>query len=180
MLLQRLTVPSGIRSSLSSLSSLSFKASSASAFTRCSPYSTQPEATPKKVSDPLRILFCGSDVFSCYSLKALHAEHKANPGLIKSIDVMVRPGKAVGRGYKEIRQGTMSNTRSKLLQVRLTNSLFSAHTKSSRRTFPAHSHPRYLHWLVSTSNCRVRRRTNQPDRGSLLWSVCSSKDSRSG
>ncbi|CCC12397.1 unnamed protein product [Sordaria macrospora k-hell] len=109
MLLQRLTVLSGIRSSLSSLSSLSFKASSASAFTRCSPYSTQPEATPKKVSDPLRILFCGSDVFSCYSLKALHAEHKANPGLIKSIDVMVRTGKAVGRGYKEIRQVPIQN-----------------------------------------------------------------------
>ncbi|KAJ4388258.1 Methionyl-tRNA formyltransferase, partial [Neurospora sp. IMI 360204] len=99
MLLQRLAVPSGIRSSLSSLTR------KPSAFTRCS-YSTQPEA---KVSDPLRILFCGSDVFSCYSLKALHAEHKANPGLIKSIDVMVRPGKAVGRGYKEIRQVPIQN-----------------------------------------------------------------------
>ncbi|KAK1780875.1 formyl transferase, partial [Copromyces sp. CBS 386.78] len=104
MLLQRFTLPSGIRSSLSSLSSLSLKASSASAFTRCSPYSTQPPEPKAKVSDPLRILFCGSDLFSCYSLKALHAEHKANPGLIKSIDVMVRPGKATGRGYKEIRQ----------------------------------------------------------------------------
>ncbi|EGO60249.1 hypothetical protein NEUTE1DRAFT_119463 [Neurospora tetrasperma FGSC 2508] len=75
-----------------------------------------PDATPvhgtkpnNKVSDPLRILFCGSDVFSCYSLKALHAEHKANPGLIKSIDVMVRPGKAFGRGYKEIRQVPIQN-----------------------------------------------------------------------
>ncbi|EAA31723.2 Formyltransferase [Neurospora crassa] len=102
MLLQRLTISSGMRSSLSSFSR---RASSSSAFTRCS-YSTKPN---NKVSDPLRILFCGSDVFSCYSLKALHAEHKANPGLIKSIDVMVRPGKAFGRGYKEIRQVPIQN-----------------------------------------------------------------------
>ncbi|KAK3392147.1 Formyltransferase [Sordaria brevicollis] len=102
MLFQRLSIPSSLRSSISSLS---LKASS-STFTlspRCS-YSTS-SSQPKKISDPLRILFCGSDVFSCYSLKALHGELKSNPnGLIKSIDVMVRPGKAVGRGYKEIRQ----------------------------------------------------------------------------
>lgn len=62
-------------------------------------YSTAPE----KISGPLHILFCGSDDFSCASLKALHAEHVGNPDLIRSIDVVVRPGKPTGRGYKVIR-----------------------------------------------------------------------------
>jgi methionyl-tRNA formyltransferase len=51
----------------------------------------------------LHILFCGSDEFSCASLEALHAEHQQNPELIKSIDVVVRPGKPTGRGHKKIR-----------------------------------------------------------------------------
>ncbi|KAI8949075.1 formyl transferase [Xylaria longipes] len=59
--------------------------------------------TPKKISDPLHILFCGSDEFSCASLKALHDEHVQNPDLIRSIDVVVRPGKGTGRGYKVVR-----------------------------------------------------------------------------
>ncbi|KAJ2981473.1 hypothetical protein NUW58_g6678 [Xylaria curta] len=56
--------------------------------------------TPEKKSDPLHILFCGSDEFSCASLKALYNEHVQNPDLIRSIDVVVRPGKRTGRGYK--------------------------------------------------------------------------------
>ncbi|KAI1187384.1 formyl transferase [Nemania serpens] len=59
--------------------------------------------TPEKISDPLHILFCGSDDFSCASLKALHDEHVGNPDLVRSIDVVVRPGKPTGRGYKVIR-----------------------------------------------------------------------------
>ncbi|KAI0853172.1 Formyltransferase [Daldinia vernicosa] len=55
-----------------------------------------------KKSDPLRILFCGSDEFSCASLEALHEEHLRNPALIQSIDVVVRPGKRTGRGNKII------------------------------------------------------------------------------
>ncbi|POS84981.1 hypothetical protein EPUL_004644, partial [Erysiphe pulchra] len=55
-----------------------------------------------KVSEPLRILFCGSDEFSAASLKALQNEKKINPGLVKSIDVLCRPGKPVGRGMKKI------------------------------------------------------------------------------
>ncbi len=58
--------------------------------------------TKTKVSDPLRILFCGSDDFSGASLRALHDEHQNNPALIESIDVVVRPGKPTGRGYKVI------------------------------------------------------------------------------
>ncbi|KAI1750799.1 formyl transferase [Xylaria castorea] len=64
-------------------------------------YSTT--TTPRKISDPLHILFCGSDDFSCASLKALHDEHVQNPDLIRSIDVVVRPGKRTGRGYKIVR-----------------------------------------------------------------------------
>ncbi|EOO00337.1 putative methionyl-trna formyltransferase protein [Phaeoacremonium minimum UCRPA7] len=56
-----------------------------------------------KASDPLRILFCGSDDFSCHSLRSLHAEHVRNPSLISSIDVVARPGKPTGRGLRRIR-----------------------------------------------------------------------------
>ncbi|CAI4212271.1 unnamed protein product [Parascedosporium putredinis] len=55
-------------------------------------------------SDPLRILFCGSDEFSCASLRALDEERLSGSGLIQSIDVVVRPGKGTGRGYKTIRE----------------------------------------------------------------------------
>ncbi|KAI0421339.1 formyl transferase [Xylaria grammica] len=58
--------------------------------------------TPKEKSDPLHILFCGSDDFSCASLKALYDEHIQNPDLIRSIEVVVRPGKRVGRGHRTI------------------------------------------------------------------------------
>lgn len=61
--------------------------------------------TPQnKRSDPLRILFCGSDEFSAASLRALNAEHTGNPSLIQSIDVLVRPPKPTGRGYKVLRE----------------------------------------------------------------------------
>ncbi|KAF7543248.1 hypothetical protein G7Z17_g10893 [Cylindrodendrum hubeiense] len=55
-------------------------------------------------SDPLRILFCGSDEFSCISLKAVYEEKNQNKKLIESLDVMVLPPKRVGRGYKNIRE----------------------------------------------------------------------------
>lgn len=62
----------------------------------------------KKTSEPLRILFCGSDDFSIASLRALHQERKRNPILIASIDVLCRPGKPAGRNLKTIREGTFS------------------------------------------------------------------------
>jgi methionyl-tRNA formyltransferase len=61
-------------------------------------------ATRRKASDPLRILFCGSDEFSAASLSALQLEHARNPSLIQSIDVLVRPPKPTGRGYKVLRE----------------------------------------------------------------------------
>lgn len=57
-----------------------------------------------KTSDPLRILFCGSDEFSSASLTALAREHTRNPSLIRSIDVVVRPPKPTGRGYRVLRE----------------------------------------------------------------------------
>jgi hypothetical protein len=56
-------------------------------------------------SKPLRILFCGSDDFSCASLRALHAEHLRDTQSILSIDVLIRPGKRSGAGMKRIREG---------------------------------------------------------------------------
>ncbi|KAI8966608.1 Formyltransferase [Daldinia sp. FL1419] len=67
-----------------------------------------------KVSDPLRILFCGSDEFSCASLEALHEEHLRNPALIQSIDVVVRPGKPTGRGNKIIQHPPIRDLATKL------------------------------------------------------------------
>ena len=58
-----------------------------------------------KTSNPLRILFCGSDEFSIASLRAIHNEHLRNPKTIASIDVVHRPGKRTGRGLKLIREG---------------------------------------------------------------------------
>lgn len=59
----------------------------------------------RKASDPLRVLFCGSDAFSCESLRALHREHENNKKLIESLDVMVLPPRRTGRGFKEITEG---------------------------------------------------------------------------
>ncbi|KAI0134590.1 formyl transferase [Xylariales sp. AK1849] len=68
----------------------------------------------KDESDPLRILFCGSDEFSCASLEALNVERKMNAGLIESIDVVIRPGKPTGRGYKTIRYPPIKDVAIKL------------------------------------------------------------------
>lgn len=57
-----------------------------------------------KVSDPLRILFCGSDPFSIASLDAVHLEKQQSPDLIKSLDVVCRPPKRVGRGLKILQE----------------------------------------------------------------------------
>lgn len=61
----------------------------------------------KLASEPLRILFCGSDDFSAASLRALHALQQSDPSLVESIDVLVRPGKPVGRGRKHIHVGPL-------------------------------------------------------------------------
>ena len=61
-----------------------------------------------KTSEPLRILFCGSDEFSIASLRALNVLRVTSPDLINSIDVVCRPEKPVGRGLKATREGITS------------------------------------------------------------------------
>ncbi|KND89753.1 Methionyl-tRNA formyltransferase, mitochondrial [Tolypocladium ophioglossoides CBS 100239] len=63
-----------------------------------------PSAPANKASDPLRILFCGSDAFSCESLRALHGEHVRDGRLVEALDVMVLPPRRTGRGFKQIRE----------------------------------------------------------------------------
>jgi len=63
----------------------------------------QRRAAPSS-SDPLRILFCGSDDFSVASLRALHAERTRDPSLVSALDVMVLPPRRTGRGLKTLRE----------------------------------------------------------------------------
>ena len=72
----------------------------------CRSWARRYRAASGKVSAPLRILFCGSDAFSCASLAALHNEHARSRELIRSIDVVVRPPKRSGRGGRSIQEGT--------------------------------------------------------------------------
>lgn len=54
--------------------------------------------------EPLRILFCGADEFSIYSLQSLHRLQQNHNGRVDSIEVICRPDKRVGRGLKRIQQ----------------------------------------------------------------------------
>ncbi|VUC19917.1 unnamed protein product [Clonostachys rosea] len=53
-----------------------------------------------KKSEPLRILFCGTDTVSTESLHALHEEMMFNEGLVESIECVLLPPKPSGRGRK--------------------------------------------------------------------------------
>ncbi|KAH0544675.1 hypothetical protein FGG08_001180 [Glutinoglossum americanum] len=64
--------------------------------------------------DPLRILFCGSDDFSVVSLKAVHKEFIERPDTIASIDVVCRPSKRTGRGFKKLREGPIKGVAKEL------------------------------------------------------------------
>ncbi|KAI4960066.1 hypothetical protein J4E86_001685 [Alternaria arbusti] len=61
-------------------------------------------SAPARTSEPLRILFCGSDAFSIASLRAVADAKRHVPGLIESIDVIHRPAKPTGRGLKTLRE----------------------------------------------------------------------------
>ncbi|OAA62544.1 methionyl-tRNA formyltransferase family [Niveomyces insectorum RCEF 264] len=94
--------------------------------------STNTPAAPSAPHEPLRILFCGSDDFSCATLRALHAEmvcqrqqpaddgpglrpgHRPglrddadaddNVGRIAALEVVVRPPKRTGRGLTTVKE----------------------------------------------------------------------------
>ena len=57
-----------------------------------------------KQYDPLRILFCGADEFSIYSLHALRDLQQSRGDKVQSIGVVCRPDKRVGRGLKHIQE----------------------------------------------------------------------------
>lgn len=68
----------------------------------CRAYIT-PTSSRRQTDERLRILFCGSDEFSAFSLKAL-AEYAQSPDNdIESIDVVTRKDKRGGRGLKSVR-----------------------------------------------------------------------------
>lgn len=64
----------------------------------------------KAQSEPLRILFCGSDEQSAACLRALHQESRDGASGIKSIDVVCRPEKRSGRGSKTVRSRPLVDT----------------------------------------------------------------------
>ncbi|KAF2262297.1 Formyltransferase [Lojkania enalia] len=70
-----------------------------------------------KASEPLKILFCGSDEFSIASLRALNNAKHQDPKLIQSIDVVHRPGKPTGRGLKVIREVPIKQIATKELNL---------------------------------------------------------------
>ncbi|TIA14315.1 Formyltransferase [Aureobasidium pullulans] len=74
-------------------------------FTRQSCVASRRYLSDKPQHDPLRVLFCGADEFSIYSLKALNKIREENPEKVASIDVVCRKDKRVGRGLKQIREG---------------------------------------------------------------------------
>ncbi|KAI1438473.1 Formyltransferase [Xylaria sp. CBS 124048] len=97
-------------------------------------------STKAKQSDPLHILFCGSDEFSCASLEALHREHVTNPDLIRSIDVVLRPGKPTGRGFKTIKHPPIRSLAERLgLQIH------------ERDTFTGWDMPQDINLIVAVS-----------------------------
>ncbi|KAK3714174.1 Methionyl-tRNA formyltransferase [Vermiconidia calcicola] len=57
-----------------------------------------------KQHDPLNILFCGTDEFSIYSLRALHKLQNQRPEKIANIDVLCRPNKLGGRHWDRIHE----------------------------------------------------------------------------
>ncbi len=75
---------------------------------RASQHSLRRHYASNPIHNPLRILFCGSEDFSIASLRALHKEHVDHPDRIASIDVVCRPGKRIGRGWKAFREGKRS------------------------------------------------------------------------
>ncbi|GAB7342100.1 hypothetical protein MBLNU457_g0375t1 [Dothideomycetes sp. NU457] len=78
---------------------------------RCSwQYTPVRRASSTRRHDPLRILFCGADEFSNYSLEALHKLKQAHPDIISSIDVLCKTDKASGRGLKTIRAPPIKST----------------------------------------------------------------------
>ncbi len=69
------------------------------------------QSVSTKSSDPLRILFCGSNNFSIGSLRSLNDERQKDADSIASIDVVCKSAKRVGRDLKNVREGKIQRIR---------------------------------------------------------------------
>lgn len=96
---------------------------------------------------PLRILFCGSDAFSCASLVALHNEYQRDREGIASIDVVCRPGKPSGRSMKAIKEGIKASL--DYLFLVLTNNLVPLKSTAQELGLRVHEIDTFTGWDVS-------------------------------
>ena len=71
-------------------------------------------STQSTASEPLRILFCGSDEFSITSLQAVHKYAQKAGSKIASIDVATKTDKRVGRGLTTFRSPPIKDEALKL------------------------------------------------------------------
>jgi hypothetical protein len=109
-------------------------------------------STSTKHHEPLRVLFCGADAFSIYSLRALHKLQQAHPEKIASIDVVCRPDKRVGRGLKKIQEGScLYFFQRRPIKPPLTPPLKSPHQTDRNRTLPPNPPNRHIHLLDPTN-----------------------------
>lgn len=106
-----------------------------------------------KTTDPLRILFCGSDAFSIASLQALVHEQRSNPKLIASIDVVCKTPKRVGRGLKVLREGMINWEATSLVDVKMRmGSALGSGRKGNEFTT---ARDQFLHAMECESNWQV-------------------------
>jgi hypothetical protein len=117
-------------------------------------------STSTKHHDPLRVLFCGADAFSIYSLRALHKLQQAHPEKIASIDVVCRPDKRVGRGLKKIQEGSYIYYLRSILTTN-TSSPKSPHQTDRNISFPTHPPNRYFHLLDPTNTLHPKSHRNR-------------------
>ncbi|KAK4496107.1 hypothetical protein PRZ48_012086 [Zasmidium cellare] len=99
-----------------------------------------------KPYDPLRVLFCGADEFSIYSLQAVRDLQRRKPECISSIDVVCRPDKRVGRGLKKIQEG--AQTKSTTCEIVTLTDAFTVPIKSTAKTLdlPIHQIDTFTGW----------------------------------
>lgn len=102
-----------------------------------------------KTSEALRILFCGSDEFSIASLRALHNERLKENSQIASIDVVCRPPKRTGRGFKTVHKGDSCHCYV-ARQRRSDSDLVPIQDVAEKLNFPVHNIDTFTGWKVGS------------------------------
>ena len=100
-----------------------------------------------KQHDPLNILFCGADEFSIHSLRALREFQDTRPEQIESIEVVCKPDKRVGRGLKQLHEGSCLMPVSNSKCAELTSS--STDQEGSKPARPQATSTRHIQRLVA-------------------------------